>query len=159
VTIGDTLSQTADAWTGLMATWTQTVQDLLESAVVDPLALIWPNAAMDQMFGWAERTFEINLDLLRDLTGVSVTAVPPDPPIAVAALPVAIDVLVTEVEAVEVEAVGSGKNATRPVAAAASSRTSKAELQKVLSDLGLPSTGTIKELRERLIDADRQTPG
>jgi hypothetical protein len=116
-----------------MTTWMETVQNLLDTAVVDPMALLRPNAATDLVVGWAERAFEINFDLLRDLTGVSVTAEvaigreittagasTAARPIEVEANEIepAIDVEASDVEAGEVEPaeagpVRSGKKATR----------------------------------------------
>jgi len=181
MTVGEKLSQSAvqlqDAWTTLTDTWTTTVQDLLDTAAVDPWALFRPDAAMDQMFEWARRTFEINRDLLQDLTGVSVTAEvavgrelrfvgaagAAEAPIDVLVSEIEpaeapFDVVVSEVAPAEVEPVRSEKKATGTLAAGTSGRTSKAALQKALADRQLPASGTIKELRERLIEADRQTP-
>jgi hypothetical protein len=169
MTVGEKLSHSAvqvqDALTSLTDTWTQTLTDVFDTASVDPLALLRPEVTMDQVFQFARRAFEINRDLIRELAGMSLTAEvvvgqdvatistvltapvdPPEPPDA------PIDVVVSEIEEPKPEAVVSEK---KTVAAARYSRVSKAELQKALSDRELPATGTIKELRSRLIEADR----
>jgi hypothetical protein len=157
VTVGEKLGyraiQVQEAWISLTESWTQTVEDLVDSASVDPLALLRPDVAMDQAFAFAQRAFQIQQDLISHLTGLSRTAqvtvgqevavistavaAPADPPI---------DVVVSEIEPAPRAAVPAAKY----------SRVSKAELQKVLTDRNLPATGTIKELRGRLIEADRQ---
>jgi hypothetical protein len=158
VTVGEKLGhravQVQEAWTSLTESWTQTVQDLVDSASVDPIALLRPDVAMDQAFAFARRAFEMQQDLIRTLTGMSLSAeVTVGREVAVMSTAfeqpdASIDVVVSEIEP-----------STRPVPAAKYSRVSKAELQKVLTDRDLPATGTIKELRGRLIEADRQPGG
>jgi hypothetical protein len=149
MTIGEKLSQGAvevqEAWTRLSDTWMQSAQDLVGTVASDPFGLLHPDVILDQLLDLTRRSVEINLDLIGKLTGAPLPKQTPKP--------VEITATVRELEP------PAEKAPTAPVAAAKYTRVSKAELQRALSSRHLPKTGTVKELRQRLIEADRTAAG
>jgi hypothetical protein len=175
MTVGEKLSQGAaqvqDAWTSLSDVWMQTAHDLVGSAAADPFGLLHPDVVMEQVFDFTLRAVELNWDLISALTGTTVGAeygVIRGATTATDAVSTEI-VMPTEVVAPAIEEtpsiepprpepVRSREKPTGPVAAGRYGRVSKAELQKALSGRNLPESGTVKELRARLIEADQKTP-
>ncbi len=184
MTLDDKLSQGAvlvtDAWESLADTWVQAAQELLHSLTADPFGLFHPAFVADQVFDLAGRSFEISLNLISDLTGAStgepavehateagnasIALAPPleaiqpeviDPPAAIAPPAVIDPPEVIDADPPAVIHIPPAPKPARPVAADRYSRLSKADLQKTLSSRHLPKTGTVKELRQRLIEADR----
>jgi hypothetical protein len=159
MTVDEKLSRGAveiqDTWTSLTDTWIRAAEDLLSSASPDPFGLFHPDGVIDQMFDFTRRALEINCDLISTLTSVSITA---EEAVMKAATPIGVAVPPLDqpqtVEPARAELVPSEREGTRPIAARKYSRVSKADLQQALSRRHLPKTGTIKELRERLIEAD-----
>jgi hypothetical protein len=169
MTVGEKLSQGAaqvqDAWASLTDTWMQTAHELVGSAVANPFGLLLPDLAMDQVFDFTRRAAEINWGLINALTGASVsarygvirgattTADAVSTEIVTPARSVAVEETPT-IEPPQPRVVRSKLEPTAPIAAGRYSRVSKADLQKALSGRNLPKSGTVKELRERLIKAD-----
>ena len=154
----NTVRQTQDAWTGIVESLTDNVQTLTSSVSHVPTAD--PVAAIDQVFDFWFKTLEVQRDVLKQLAGASVAA--------------------GEQVRSQMERVGSAvreqgetaktaaheqteavrrvqrghERAEREQAFAKYENLVKAELQDELANRDLPKTGTVDELRERLVADD-----
>jgi len=136
----NSVRQTQEAWAGIVESLTSNVQTLTTSA--HPVSTADPVAAVDQVFDFWFKTLEVQRDVLKQFAGASVAA--------------------GEQVRSQLEQVGSAvreqgesaKTAIREQAFAKYESLTKADLQDELANRDLPKTGSVDELRERLVADD-----
>ena len=155
----DTLRQSQEAWSGALETWTSGVQKAFGSSPAVPFGAPFnvsdPVATIDQLFDFAEKALEVQREFVKNLAAATVSVG----------------------QAVRHQAESAG-NAVREqaestgqlirqhndeVAKEASDKLAekygdwtKAELQSELGRRELPKTGTVEELRARIVEDDQK---
>jgi hypothetical protein len=143
--------QAQEAWTGAVASLTEDVQGLTKSAT--PTGTIDPSAAIDQVFDFWSSTLESQRQLLKQIAGVSVTAGER----VKEGVQQAESAAREQSEAAKDEArkqAQAAKRAERQRVVAKYEDMNKTELQDELSARSLTKSGTVDELRDRLVAED-----
>jgi hypothetical protein len=160
----DTLRQSQEAWSGAIETWTNGVQKALGAAPLPPFGSLFgstpftltdPTATVDQLFDFAEKVLEVQREFVKNLTSATVSVGQAVRHQAESAG-----------QAVRNQAESTGqliREHNNSVAKAATEKIadkygdlSKTELQEELARRDLPKTGTVEELRTRLIEDDQK---
>ena len=143
--------QAQEAWVGAVASLTEDVQSLAKSAA--PTGTIDPNAAIDQVFDFWSTTLESQRLILKQIVGASVTAGERVREGVQQAGSAAREQSETAKDEARKQA-QAAKRAERQRVVAKYEDMNKIELQDELSARNLAKTGTVDELRERLVAED-----
>ena len=144
----DTLRQSQEAWSGALETWTSGVQKAFGSSPAVPFGAPFnvsdPVATIDQLFDFAEKALEVQREFVKNLAAATVSVG----------------------QAVRHQAESTGqliRQHNDEVAKEASDKLAekygdwtKAELQSELGRRELPKTGTVEELRARIVEDDQK---
>ncbi len=148
------IRQATETWAGVTEAFTDNVQKAFAQSG-SPFQLIDPNAAIDQVFDFWEKTLEVQRGVAKQVVGVSVAAAE-----KVRTQAESIGTVVREqgesvTQAVR-EHVESAQQAVREQAVKKYDELTKPELQEELASRDLPKTGNVDELRERLVADDQK---
>jgi hypothetical protein len=143
--------QAQEAWAGAVASLTEDVQSLAKSAT--PTGTIDPSAAIDQVFDFWSTTLESQRLILKQIVGASVTASERVREGVQQAGSAAREQSETAKDEARKQA-QAAKRAERQRVVAKYKDMNKTELQDELSARNLAKTGTVDELRERLVAED-----
>jgi hypothetical protein len=168
-----TLRQTQDAWISAAESWTQNLQRFAPQTLVAPFGVGDATAVIDQFFDFTERLLDVNREYAKNLAG-AVTAfggavrqhVDSVGEVVRGQAQATTDIAKEQVERAEQEEREQARQAkraeqeqARQAKQAARERYegwTKAELAEELGNRDLPKTGTVDELRERLVEADTE---
>lgn len=158
MTIQDRYTSSVRQATETWASVAQSVTDNMQKALAQtgsPFELINPSAAIDQMFDFWETTLEVQRGVAQQFAGVTVAAAE-----KVRTQAESIGTAVREQSETVAQAVREHVEATEEAvhtqAAKRYEGLTKPELQEELARRDLPKTGTVDELRERLIEDDKK---
>jgi hypothetical protein len=161
----DTADNVRTTWTSSIESWTDSLQRIKVQAPNVQLRGVDLRRAVEEYFDDSQRIFEINRDCLRNLAGVLLSG----GEVALDYSKSMSDVLrrqagmTVEMVREQADRLQDSQRAQAPAAqrteqpAPAVDRyreLTKAELSERLNDRNMPRTGTIEELRQRLIEAD-----
>jgi hypothetical protein len=145
-----TVRQTQEAWAGIVESLTDNVQAFTKST---PVTTIDPTTAIDQVFDFWFKTLEAQREVLKQIAGASVAAGE-----RVRSQAEQLGSVVREqgesVKQAAREQAEAAERAEREQVISKYEDLTKAELQDELAGRELPKTGTVDELRERLIADD-----
>ena len=156
----DTLRQSQEAWSGAIETWTNGVQKAFSASPVaphgtSPFSFADPTATIDQIFDFAEKALEVQREFVKNLAAATLS-------IGQAVRHQA----ESAGQAVREQAESTGQlirehndNVAQAVTekiADKYSEGSKADLQNELARRDLAKTGTVDELRARLVEDDQK---
>jgi hypothetical protein len=147
----DTAAQARKAWARTTESWTNGVQKLLGQVPTGGVGTMDPRRALDQSVGTVERIAEVNREYVQHLAEASleVRKAVVDYSTTIAG------VLRDQVGATVDAARGPAEKAAHDATVNDYSGLTKAELSDLLAARHLPRTGTIGELRARLIESDQ----
>jgi hypothetical protein len=147
-----TVRQATETWTGVAEALTDNVQKAFAQAA-GPFEHIDPNAAIDQVFDFWEKTLEAQRGVVKQFAGVTVAAAEQVRSQA-ESLGTAVREQTESASQTVREYAEATQDAAQEQAAKKYADLTKAELQDDLAKRDLPKTGTVDELRERLIEDD-----
>ncbi len=148
-----TMRQAQDTWANVVGAVTDNIPKVLPPSV--NTFGIDPDAAIDQLFDFWEKTLEVQREFAKQLAGVTVSVgerVRKQAEYVSAAVREQSELTKRAVR----EQAESAQDAAREQAAKKYDELTKAELQGQLASRDLPKTGNVEELRERLIEDDQK---
>jgi hypothetical protein len=147
----NTVRQTQDAWTGIVESLTDNVQAFTKSA--NPVTTIDPTTAIDQIFDFWSKTLEAQREVAKQIAGASVAA---SERVRNQAEQVgeAVREQSESAKRAILDQVEKVERAEREQVISKYEDLTKAELQDELAARDLPKSGTVDELRERLVADD-----
>lgn len=148
-----TVRQAQDTWANVVEAVTDNMPKALPHSA-SPFG-IDPNAAIDQLFDFWEKTLEVQREFAKQLAGVTVSVgerVRTQAESVAAAVHEQGELTKRAVR----EQAESAQDAARERAAKKYEELTKAELQEQLASRDLPRTGNVEELRQRLIEDDQK---
>lgn len=170
-----TIREAQQNWADVVETFTDSLQKFAPTA--SPFSTVDPNAAIDQLFDFWEKTLEVQRDVAKQFAGATISIGEKVRDQAETVGTVVRDQVESaqrtvreqaeEAEEAAREEAARVERATRAQAAKAERAAreriaekyedmTKAELQEVLASRDLPKTGNVEELRDRLIADDQE---
>jgi hypothetical protein len=146
----ETFRQTQETWADVMRSFTNDMQRTFGQPS-KLFGYVDPNEAIDQVFDFWEKSLEVQRDWAKQFVGASIYAGE-----KVREQAESVGTALRE-QADNVSAtLQSAADAARAQAAKSYDSLTKAELQEELGARDLPKTGTVDELRERLVADDKK---
>ena len=143
----ETFRQSQEAWTDVVKSFTNDVQRTFGQP--STLYLVDPIDAIDQVFDFWEKSLEVQRDVAKQFVGATISYGE-----KVREQVESVGAAVRQQADSVTETLQSAAAAVRIQAAKTYDDLSKAELQEELGARGLSKSGTVEELRERLVSDD-----
>lgn len=148
-----TVSQAQRTWSGAA----ESLADNVQKSITRPgtLKIIDPRDTIDHVFDFWGKTLEVQRDFVKNLAGVSV-AVGETVRDQAETVREGVAEQVEWTKRAAGDQAGAAKEAVQEQAAERYQQMTKAELEKELASRDLPKTGTVDELRKRLLADDQK---